>query len=36
MSVAAAISTADEGPVLTGDLVPLSNSGKVRVTYNWL
>lgn len=36
LSVAAAIAAADAGPVLTGEIFPLSGVGKVRVTYNWL
>jgi len=36
LSVAAAIAAADAGPALTAELFPLSGTGKVRVTYNWL
>jgi len=35
-SVAAAIAAAGTGPVLTGEIFPLSGVGKIRVTYNWL
>lgn len=36
LPVAAAMAAADAGPVLTGEMFPLSGAGKIRVTYNWL
>jgi hypothetical protein len=35
-SLASALAAADTGPVLTGQLYPLNNVGRLRVTYNWL
>ncbi|HEX4369126.1 MAG TPA: hypothetical protein VH023_19990 [Rhodopila sp.] len=32
----AMISAADTGPLLQTELIPLTNQGKLRVTYNWL
>lgn len=36
LSVAAAIAAADAGPVLIGEIFPLSGVGKVRVDFYWL
>jgi hypothetical protein len=36
LSLAAAFAAADTGPVLAGEVFPLSGAGKVRATYNWL
>lgn len=30
------LAQADLGPVFTAELIPLTNQGKLRVTYNWL
>lgn len=35
-NVADAVAAADPGPVLKGQLYPLNDIGKLRVTYNWL
>ena len=35
-SIGEAVRAAAPGPVLAGELFPLNNCGKVRVTYNWL
>jgi hypothetical protein len=35
LSVAATIAAADMGPVLIGEIFPLSNVGKVRVDFYW-
>jgi hypothetical protein len=31
-----ALATAQAGPLLEAELIPLTNQGKLRVTYNWL
>ena len=36
IDLAAAFAAASPGAVLSGNLVPLSNIGPLRVTYNWL
>ncbi|HEU5003917.1 MAG TPA: hypothetical protein VFW71_14235 [Actinomycetota bacterium] len=34
--LADALGAAEAGPLLTAELLPLNNKGKLRVTYNWL
>lgn len=36
IDLTACLAAASEGPLLVGQLVPLSNIGNLRVTYNWL
>jgi hypothetical protein len=36
LSLAAGLAAAREGPMAAGQLVPLSNVGPLRITYNWL